>query len=132
MRAALSARRAPAAVALATLLSGVAGVGATSAQPAGDASPHRAVLDRYCVACHNERLRTAGLALDEADLAHVATDSPIWEQVIRKLRVGAMPPPGRPRPDRATPGPWWPIWRRGSTGPPPSTPGWAAPRRSTA
>ena len=100
MRAALSARRAPAAVALATLLSGVAGVGAASAQPAGDASPHRAVLDRYCVACHNERLRTAGLALDEADLAHVATDSPIWEQVIRKLRVGAMPPPGRPRPDR--------------------------------
>ena len=99
MRALFSARRAPVAVALAALLSGVAGAAAASAQTTADA-PHRAMLDRYCVVCHNERLRTAGLALDAADLSDLAGDAAIWEQVIRKLRIGAMPPPGRPRPDR--------------------------------
>ena len=105
MRATSSARRASGAAALAGVLC-AAGVllgapAAASAQPAADASPHRATLDRYCVVCHNERLRTAGLALDAADLVDVAGDAAIWEHVIRKLRVGAMPPPGRPRPDRS-------------------------------
>ena len=65
---------------------------------ASSASPHRALLDRYCVTCHNERLLTAGLALDTTDLASVDTGAHVWEKVIRKLRSGAMPPPGRPRP----------------------------------
>ena len=99
MRATSSARRAPAAAALAALLSGTVGATAASAQTTADA-PHRAMLDRYCVVCHNDRLRTAGLALDAADLSDVAGDAAIWEQVIRKLRIGAMPPPGRPRPER--------------------------------
>ena len=104
MRTTFSARRASAAAVFAGLLCAAgAMLGATaaaSAQPAADAAPHRATLDRYCVVCHNERLRTAGLALDAADLVDVAGDAAIWEHVIRKLRVGAMPPPGRPRPDR--------------------------------
>ena len=97
---AAKARSASAAAVLAGVLSAALGVTAASAQPADDASPHRAVLDRYCVVCHNARLRTAGLALDTADLGDVASDSAVWEHVIRKLRVGAMPPPGRHRPDR--------------------------------
>ena len=60
----------------------------------------RSLLDRYCVTCHNGRLRTAGLELDAADPAAVARDGHIWEQVAGKLRIGAMPPPGRPRPER--------------------------------
>ena len=68
--------------------------------PASDA--HRAVLDRYCVACHNERTLTAGLALDSADLADVGAHAELWEGVVRKLRAGLMPPSGRPRPDEAT------------------------------
>ena len=63
-------------------------------------SSHRALLDRYCVTCHNERLRTAGLTLDTLDVANVAGDAEVWEKVVRKLRAGAMPPGGRPRPDR--------------------------------
>ena len=63
-------------------------------------SSHRALLDRYCVTCHNERLRTAGLTLDTVDLANVAAEAEVWELVVRKLRVDAMPPGGRPRPDR--------------------------------
>lgn len=62
----------------------------------------RALLDQYCVACHNDRLRTADLALDTLDVARVDTAPEAWEQVVRKLRAGAMPPLPRPRPDTAT------------------------------
>src|SRR5262249_34424521 len=61
----------------------------------------RAILDQYCVSCHNERLKTGGLALDALDLEQVETHADIWEKVVRKLRSGSMPPPGRPRPDAA-------------------------------
>src|SRR5437867_7444051 len=62
----------------------------------------RAVLDQYCITCHNEKLRTAGLALDKLDVMHPNSNAEIWERVIEKLRAGSMPPPGRPRPDTAT------------------------------
>ena len=63
------------------------------------AAPHRAVLDRYCVSCHNERLRTGGLALDTANIGQVAEGAEVWEKVVTKLRTRGMPPVGRPRPD---------------------------------
>ena len=59
---------------------------------------YREVLDRYCVACHNERTLTANLALDAVDLAHVGDAAEVWEKVLEKLRTRAMPPPRRPRP----------------------------------
>ena len=64
----------------------------------------RAVLDRYCITCHNDRLRTGGLTLDAAsvDASDPSRHADVWERVIQKLRTGAMPPPGRPRPDEAT------------------------------
>ena len=62
----------------------------------------RAVLQRYCFACHNQRTLTAGLALDVLDMTRVGEHAEVWEAVIRKLRTGAMPPVGRPRPDGAT------------------------------
>ena len=72
--------------------------------PAGAAAPgdghRRQLLDAYCTACHNERLRTAGLVLERAavDAAEVAADAAVWEKVLRKVGGGQMPPPGRPRP----------------------------------
>ena len=63
--------------------------------------PPRAVLDKYCVTCHNQRMKTGGLALDALDLAQVSKHAGQWEKVVRKLRTGAMPPVGRPRPDKA-------------------------------
>jgi cytochrome c551/c552 len=62
----------------------------------------RALLDRYCIGCHNEKTRTAGLALDKLDLAHPGNNAETWEKVVRKIRSGMMPPSGIPRPDRAT------------------------------
>ena len=62
----------------------------------------RAVLDQYCVSCHNQKLRTSGLALDELSLAAVGEEAQVWEDVLRKLRGGLMPPQGRARPDAAT------------------------------
>ena len=65
-------------------------------------SPQRALLDRYCVRCHNEQLKTADLMLDTLDVQHVGENAAVWEKVVVKLRSGAMPPAGRPRPDKAT------------------------------
>ena len=60
------------------------------------------MLERYCVTCHNERLETGGLALDTLNPGNVSEDAEVWEQVVRKLLAGMMPPASRPRPDRAT------------------------------
>ena len=71
--------------------------------PAQDvAAAPRALLDRYCVACHNDRTREAGLTLQSIDAEHVGRvpgQVEVWEKVVRKLRARAMPPPGRPRPE---------------------------------
>ena len=90
----------------------------TSVASSAEVSPQRALLDQYCVTCHNERivsrpadadeslqitqLRNVGLTLDTEDVTHVAANPEVWEKVVRKLRVGAMPPPPRARPDQAT------------------------------
>ena len=65
------------------------------------ASPQRALLDRYCVTCHNKRLKTAGLTLDTMDLGRVSEDAEVWERVVRKLRAAAMPPANAPQPEKA-------------------------------
>ena len=66
------------------------------------AEPSREVLDRYCIACHNERQKTAGLMLDHLDIAEIQANAEVLEKVVQKLRSGQMPPEGRPRPDRET------------------------------
>jgi len=60
------------------------------------------VLNQYCVSCHNERLKTAGLVLENLDLTQVPQHADVWEKVVRKLRSGMMPPQGSPRPDGVT------------------------------
>jgi hypothetical protein len=66
----------------------------------------RATLDKYCVTCHNDRLKSGSLSLSSAavDPDRVADDVAVWEKVARKLRARAMPPPGpgRARPDDAS------------------------------
>ena len=65
------------------------------------AAPHRALVNQYCVTCHNEKLKTGDLMLDKLDLEHVGAQAETWEKVVRKVRAGLMPPAGTPRPQRA-------------------------------
>jgi len=62
----------------------------------------RVFLDKYCITCHNQKLRTAGLTLDTLDASVPSANAETWERVIAKLRAGSMPPPGMPRADAAT------------------------------
>jgi mono/diheme cytochrome c family protein len=68
---------------------------------ASPTSSQRQFLDRYCASCHNERLKTGGLSLVQADLSKVGTQPQLWEKVARKLHTGVMPPPNMPQPPEA-------------------------------
>jgi hypothetical protein len=80
----------------------LAGTGGLTSVSIAQSRTERAALDRYCVTCHNDRLRTAGLSLQSADLDQLGRDAQIWEKVAAKLRARAMPPPSAPKPDAAT------------------------------
>ena len=75
----------------------------TSKGPAAQPAPGaQGVVDRYCVTCHNPRMKAGGLVLDGLPVSSAAGEPQTWEKVIRKVRTGMMPPAGAPRPDRAT------------------------------
>lgn len=74
---------------------------APAAQSSAPIAP-RALLDTYCVTCHNQRTKTAGLMFDTMDLAQLPDHGDVWEKTVRKLRGGMMPPPGVRRPDQAS------------------------------
>jgi hypothetical protein len=71
--------------------------------PKAEVNPaaERALLNQYCVVCHNDKLKTANLSLQSADINSVGDHPETWEPVIRKMRAGMMPPPGMPRPSLA-------------------------------
>ncbi|MEO8260598.1 MAG: DUF1592 domain-containing protein [Acidobacteriota bacterium] len=83
------------------------GIGAPSAirrapaAAAASAARQRALLDQYCVTCHNDRLKTANLSLAQLDPAAAGDHPEVWEKVVRKLRAGVMPPPDIKRPPLA-------------------------------
>ena len=56
----------------------------------------RALLDRNCVTCHNSTLKTANVILDVANISDLSADPQLWEKVITKLTLRAMPPVGMP------------------------------------
>ena len=64
-------------------------------------TPVRELVTTYCVSCHNQRLKTANLTLDNVDAEQVFNSADIWEKVVVKLRSRAMPPPGARRPDNS-------------------------------
>ncbi len=72
---------------------------AAKAQAAGEAA--KGMLDKYCVTCHNQKLKTAGLTLDALDVSKPTAHADEFERVIRRLRSSTMPPRGLPRPDQA-------------------------------
>ena len=84
---------------VATLLVVGSSLSIGSPQPA---APDRAVINQYCVGCHNSNVKTAGLALDTVSAESIAKHPEVWEKVVRKLRPRYMPPAGLPRPDEKT------------------------------
>jgi mono/diheme cytochrome c family protein len=80
---------------------------ATPAAPAITADAQKAFLNQYCMACHSEKAKAAGLdsarrlTMDGLDPANVDRDREKWELVVRKVRAGQMPPLGMKRPDPA-------------------------------
>src|SRR4029453_194056 len=78
---------------------GLVPVWASAAFSQATVSPERALVNQYCIACHNEKAKTGGLSLDTRDLDDIDAHAEIWQKVARKLRARAMPPSGRPRPD---------------------------------
>ena len=81
---------------------GFAIVGVVVSAQSASVPQHKATIDQYCVTCHNQRLKTGGLSLDTFDIANVHANAETWENVVRKLRVGAMPPHGVRRPEQKT------------------------------
>src|SRR5437016_2779 len=83
------------------------GTEVTPVQTAAGAAPAVAqvpggFVKQYCIVCHNQNLKTAGLMLDQMDISHLGAAADVWEKVVQKVRSGAMPPAGMPRPDKAT------------------------------
>src|SRR5262245_40576151 len=68
-----------------------------SAAPGADAATQRALIDQYCIGCHNEKAKVANLLLDKLDVPHLGDHAEIGEKVVRKLRAGMMPPTGARR-----------------------------------
>jgi hypothetical protein len=82
---------------------GVAGRQQAPSLPArATAAPDAAFVKEYCLSCHNSRAKRGGLALDTLDPLQVEGQADVWEKVVRKLRTGAMPPEGAPKPSPAT------------------------------
>src|ERR1700736_6709897 len=68
------------------LSAGAAQPQAVSQEPSSPtASSPRELLDRYCVTCHNQKLKTANLLLDKMNVGNVSEAAPSWEKVVRKL-----------------------------------------------
>ncbi len=98
-------------IAIATLLAAgvvsyVAQAASPQQAPSGPSSTavaqYQALLARYCVSCHNDRVTAGNLSLEKLDLGNLPAHADAWEQVIRKLDAGMMPPQGVARPDEAT------------------------------
>ena len=92
-------KRAPGPLAL---TAGLILITVTSAAAQTATADYGAVVNKYCITCHNERTKTAGLMLDKANISDPAATADVWEKAIRKMRVGMMPPQNAPHPDAAT------------------------------
>jgi len=93
-------------IAAAAALGAAGGVGLTldarhASPPARNTGAHAALVDQYCLSCHDEAEKKGGLALDMAVAQDVSQHPDLWEKVVRKLRARQMPPIGKDRPGEA-------------------------------
>jgi hypothetical protein len=77
----------------------VALVVATQRSPDAVLYERWAMVDRYCVDCHNDAELTGGISFEGLKPENVVADARVWEAAIRKLRLGMMPPREEPQPE---------------------------------
>src|SRR4029079_5464312 len=58
-----------------------------------------ALLTQYCVVCHDNAKRTAGITFQGLDLSRIGDNAPLLEKVLNKVKTRQMPPAGMPHPD---------------------------------
>ena len=85
-------------VSVIALLLLIASLASTQTTVVAQAEQHRAMVNTYCVTCHNDRAKTGGLSFDGLNLQAAADNAEVWEKALRKLRGNQMPPPGSPQP----------------------------------
>ncbi len=73
--------------------------GRAQAQPGAAAAT--TLFTQYCVVCHDNQKRTAGVTLQGLDLSNIGDHAELLERVLRKVAAGQMPPAGMPRPNAA-------------------------------
>src|SRR6201986_643898 len=61
---------------------------------------HKHMLMQYCTACHNDKLKTAGMSVVPLDADNLPANQATWEKIRRRLSLGEMPPKGMPRPPK--------------------------------
>ena len=69
------------------------------AQAVGAVDAHEAMIQEYCIGCHNQKAKTADISLEGLDYQNVAKNGDTWEKVLRKVRTGQMPPVKVPHPE---------------------------------
>ena len=70
----------------------------SAASPSVSPATLTEVVQQYCVVCHNDALLTGNMSLQRFNVENAADEAETAERMIRKLRMGMMPPPGIPRP----------------------------------
>ncbi len=94
-------KRVVAASSVAILFAAATIFGQPAAKPSSAPQP-AALVNQYCLGCHNDKVKSGGFSWSRIDLAHPDQNAEQFERVIRKVRAGLMPPPGAPRPDTDT------------------------------
>ena len=82
--------------------SGPAAAGQTETTSTATRTPARELVSTYCIGCHNDKVKSGNLSLQNVDAQQVFNSAEAWEKVVVKLRTRAMPPPNARRPDNAT------------------------------
>ncbi len=66
-----------------------------------DADAQWALVEQYCVDCHNDAEYTADVSFEGLGHEHLGEHAELFETAVRKLRGRMMPPPGEPQPEEA-------------------------------
>jgi mono/diheme cytochrome c family protein len=72
-----------------------------AAPPVSEAQSHLATITQYCVGCHNDRAKAAGISFEGATAESIGQQPDLYEKAVRKLRGRVMPPPGARQPTGA-------------------------------